>query len=113
MPFEITTEAIWVGIGFLGQILFSARFIIQWMASEKQRRSVIPLAFWYFSIGGGATLLSYAIWRGDPVFIAGQAGGLFIYFRNLYFIFVERKRLPAEAEEAPSQAPDENSRPRP
>ena len=101
MAFEITEETVWLTIGFLGQILFSMRFLVQWMASERMRRSVIPVAFWYFSIGGGATLLSYAIWRADPVFIAGQAGGLGIYLRNLYFIIVERRRndLAEEAKE--------------
>ncbi|MCC6471245.1 MAG: lipid-A-disaccharide synthase N-terminal domain-containing protein [Alphaproteobacteria bacterium] len=81
-----TAEKIWVAIGFLGQALFSARFLVQWISSEKQKRSVIPVAFWWFSLGGGVVLLSYAIWRTDPVFIAGQAGGLLIYLRNLYFI---------------------------
>ena len=66
--------------------MFSARFIVQWIYSEKHRRSIIPTAFWYFSLSGGVVLLSYAIWRSDPVFIAGQAGGLLIYLRNLYFI---------------------------
>lgn len=82
---------IWLAIGFLGQGLFSMRFLVQWWASERQRRSVIPIAFWYFSIAGGATLLTYAIYRKDPVFIAGQAGGLFIYSRNLYFIMRGRR----------------------
>jgi len=83
-------SAIWLVIGFAGQLLFSARFLIQWMASEKAKRSVMPVAFWYFSIAGGLTLLIYAIHRMDPVFIAGQAGGLFIYLRNLYFVMRER-----------------------
>lgn len=77
---------IWLSVGFLGQALFSCRFLIQWLVSERQRRSIIPHAFWYFSLAGGATLLSYAIYKEDPVFIVGQAGGLFIYARNLYFI---------------------------
>lgn len=84
-------SAIWLVVGFAGQLLFSARFLVQWMASEKAKRSVMPVAFWYFSIGGGLTLLIYAIHRKDPVFIAGQAGGLFIYFRNLYFVMRERR----------------------
>lgn len=82
---------VWLGIGFAGQLLFSMRFLIQWMASEKARRSVMPIAFWYFSVGGGLTLLAYAIHRQDPVFIAGQAGGLAIYLRNLYFVHKERR----------------------
>lgn len=82
---------IWLAVGFLGQGLFSMRFLVQWWASERQRKSVIPLAFWYFSIAGGVTLLTYAIYREDPVFITGQAGGLFIYLRNLYFIMRDRR----------------------
>ena len=76
----------WVVIGLFGQVMFSMRFIIQWFRSEQAGKSVIPLAFWYFSIGGGSVLLLYAIWRQDPVIICGQGLGLFIYFRNLYFI---------------------------
>ncbi len=83
---------IWLVIGFTGQALFSMRFLIQWWASERQKRSVIPVAFWFFSLAGGVTLLSYAIYRQDPVFIVGQAGGLFIYSRNLYFIYLNRNR---------------------
>ena len=79
-------EKFWLAIGFTGQALFSMRFLIQWLSSEKQKRSVIPVAFWYFSIAGGATLLSYAIYRMDPVFIVGQGAGLFIYMRNLHLI---------------------------
>lgn len=79
-------ESILIVVGFAGQGLFAMRFIIQWLSSEKQAKSVIPIAFWYFSIGGGAVLLLYAIWRQDPVIICGQGLGLFIYLRNLYFI---------------------------
>ena len=81
----------WVALGFLAQGLFSARFLVQWIASERAGRSVIPLGFWLFSVGGGTLLLIYALYRKDPVFIAGQALGLFIYFRNLYFIRRERR----------------------
>lgn len=87
---NFSQETIWLGIGFLGQALFSARFIVQWLKSEKEKKSVFPVAFWYFSIAGGVTLLAYAIYRQDPVFILGQASGLFIYFRNLYFVFNEK-----------------------
>jgi lipid-A-disaccharide synthase-like uncharacterized protein len=87
----MSTETIWLMIGFLGQMFFSARFVIQWIASERARRSIIPTAFWGFSILGGATLLAYAIYRQDPVFIAGQGGGLLIYFRNVYFILRQDK----------------------
>ena len=82
----MSEEAVWVIVGFLGQAFFSARFLVQWLASERARRSVVPLAFWFLSLGGGATLLAYAIYRRDPVFIAGQGSGLFIYFRNLVLI---------------------------
>jgi lipid-A-disaccharide synthase-like uncharacterized protein len=85
-------ELIWVLVGFIGQALFSMRFLIQWFVSEKAKESVVPVAFWYFSIFGGMTLLTYAIWRRDPVIIAGQAGGLAIYFRNLWFIHKKRAR---------------------
>ncbi len=87
----ITSEQIWLAIGFIGQALFSGRFLVQWIASERAGRSIIPVAFWFFSIGGGLTLLLYAIYRRDPVFIAGQAGGLLIYARNIFFIMRERR----------------------
>jgi lipid-A-disaccharide synthase-like uncharacterized protein len=80
----------WVVLGFLGQGLFTARFLVQWLASEKAGRSVIPLAFWFFSIGGGLLLLIYSLYRGDPVFILGQGLGLFIYARNLMLIRKDR-----------------------
>ena len=82
----MTTDQIWLGVGFIGQAFFSARFLIQWIASERRGKSVVPRAFWYFSIGGGLTLLFYALWRRDPVFILGQGAGLFVYARNLYFV---------------------------
>jgi lipid-A-disaccharide synthase-like uncharacterized protein len=86
----MTSETLWIAIGFLGQALFTSRFLIQWIASERLGESVIPLAFWWFSILGGLTLLSYALWRQDPVFIIGQATGLVVYARNL--ILIARKR---------------------
>lgn len=82
----MTTTSIWIGIGLFGQLLFTSRFLVQWIASERKRESVIPMAFWWLSISGGLTLLSYAIWRQDPVFILGQATGLIVYFRNLVLI---------------------------
>ncbi len=82
---------IWIVVGFAGQALFSARFILQWLASEKARRSVIPVAFWYFSLGGSLVLLAYAIHRQDPVFIAGQSAGMFVYLRNLYLLRSEHR----------------------
>ena len=91
----MTDERLWLAIGLLGQALFSARFLVQWIASERRKRSVVPHAFWYFSLGGGLTLLAYAIYREDPVFIIGQAAGLFVYARNLWFI---RRAAPSTAE---------------
>ncbi|MCF7986612.1 MAG: lipid-A-disaccharide synthase N-terminal domain-containing protein [Methylovulum sp.] len=90
------TDMIWIGIGFLGQALFSARFIVQWLSSERAQKSVFPVAFWYFSIAGGITLSAYAIYRKDPVFIVGQLTGLLIYFRNLYFVVYGQKNQPAD-----------------
>ena len=84
------TDTIWLGVGLTGQAFFSMRFAIQWIVSEKAKKSLIPLAFWYFSLLGGATLLAYAIYREDPVFIIGQGAGLFIYLRNLWLIYHER-----------------------
>jgi lipid-A-disaccharide synthase-like uncharacterized protein len=86
MPHIFTSETFWIVIGFLGQTLFFMRFFVQWLASEKAGESVIPMAFWYFSIGGGLTLFAYALYRQDPVFILGQGMGMLIYARNLYFI---------------------------
>ncbi len=77
-------------LGFIGQGFFFGRFFVQWIASERQGKSVMPLSFWYFSIGGGGLLLVYAIMKKDPVFILGQGGGLVIYLRNLYLIYKER-----------------------
>lgn len=84
-------EMIWIGVGFLGQAMFSMRFLVQWWASERQKKSVVPRAFWYFSVAGGATLLAYALYRLDPVFIIGQSAGLFVYSRNLVLIARERR----------------------
>ncbi|MFO0511613.1 MAG: lipid-A-disaccharide synthase N-terminal domain-containing protein [Gammaproteobacteria bacterium] len=83
----------WIVVGFMGQALFSARFIVQWLASERVKRSIVPRAFWYFSLAGGATLLAYAIHKRDPVFIAGQGLGLFVYMRNLYLIHSGRQQV--------------------
>lgn len=85
------TEFWWVVIGLFGQLLFTGRFLVQWLASERARRSVIPVAFWWFSIGGGLILLAYALYRKDPVFILGQSLGVFIYIRNLWLIRAERR----------------------
>ncbi|MDN2566587.1 lipid-A-disaccharide synthase N-terminal domain-containing protein [Aquibium sp. A9E412] len=88
----------WVVLGFIAQGFFTMRFLVQWVASERARRSVIPIAFWFFSLGGGALLFIYAIHRQDPVFIAGQGLGLVIYIRNLWLIANERKSPLADAD---------------
>jgi lipid-A-disaccharide synthase-like uncharacterized protein len=85
---------VWLGVGFLGQAFFSMRFLVQWIASERRKQSVMPVSFWVFSIGGGLTLLVYAVYRVDPVFILGQAAGLAIYARNLYLIKKVRLAAP-------------------
>ncbi len=80
------TATLWIAVGLVGQALFTSRFLVQWLASEREKRSVVPPAFWLLSLAGGAVLLAYAIWRQDPVFILGQSTGVFIYARNLWFI---------------------------
>ena len=87
----LTLDHVWLMVGFLGQALFASRFIIQWFKSELVGRSVIPVAFWYCSLGGGIVLLAYAIHKLDPVFITGQAAGLVVYSRNLLLIAREKK----------------------
>ncbi|WP_028029639.1 lipid-A-disaccharide synthase N-terminal domain-containing protein [Gemmobacter nectariphilus] len=85
------TELAWVIFGLSAQLMFTARFLIQWIASERARISVMPVAFWYFSLAGGVMLLAYAIYRKDPVFVLGQALGVLIYSRNLWLIHAHRK----------------------
>ena len=80
----------WVLLGFFAQAFFTMRFLVQWIASERAGRSVIPMAFWIFSIGGGLLLFVYALYRKDPVFIAGQGFGVFVYLRNLYFVLRDK-----------------------
>lgn len=89
---------IWLIIGFIGQLLFSMRFLVQWLQSERKRKSVVPVEFWYFSLAGGATLLAYALHKLDPVFIIGQLSGLFIYARNLQMILRERDKAAIDME---------------
>jgi lipid-A-disaccharide synthase-like uncharacterized protein len=81
----------WVLLGLVAQVLFGTRFLVQWIASERAGHSVIPVAFWLFSIGGGLLMLIYALCRKDIVFIVGQALGLFVYLRNLQFVLRDRK----------------------
>lgn len=86
------TPSTWVLAGFAGQALFGARFVVQWIASEIKKESTVPLAFWFLSLAGGGILLCYAVYKRDPVFICGQAGGLLIYARNLVLIFRKRRQ---------------------
>jgi lipid-A-disaccharide synthase-like uncharacterized protein len=81
----------WVILGFIGQTMFTMRFIVQWISSEKKKESVIPISFWYFSLAGGVVTLFYAIHRMDPVFILAYLPGNFIYLRNLYFVYKKRQ----------------------
>lgn len=97
----LTTDHIWLAVGLLGQLLFASRFVIQWYKSEIVGRSVIPVSFWYCSVGGGVVLLAYAIYKMDPVFITGQGMGLFVYARNLYLIHRERRARLALSPERP------------
>lgn len=82
----MSLETIWIAIGFLGQGLFFGRWVVQWIASEKKAASEVPLSFWYMSLIGGLITLAYAIYRNDPVFIAGQSVGSVVYIRNLMLI---------------------------
>jgi lipid-A-disaccharide synthase-like uncharacterized protein len=95
---DLTNSEIMILIlGFTGQTMFFMRFFVQWLYSEKHKRSLIPTAFWYFSIGGSSLLLVYAIIRRDPVFMVGQSAGFVIYIRNLRLIARERReKLAAE-----------------
>ena len=88
---DTPADAIWVTVGLLGQLLFTARFIVQWLASEKVGKSVVPIAFWYFSICGGLVVLAYGIHKFDPVIILGQLPGTVIYARNLWLIRTETR----------------------
>ena len=87
----------WVLLGFIAQALFTARFLVQWIASERAGKMVMPIAFWFFSIGGGVLLFGYALYIRDPVFILGQGFGVFVYARNLYFELRDRGRGTAAA----------------
>jgi lipid-A-disaccharide synthase-like uncharacterized protein len=88
---DTATDATWIMIGLAGQLMFTARFIVQWLASERAGRSVVPVAFWYFSIIGGAIVLAYGLYKRDPVIILGQLPGVVIYSRNLWLIHAERQ----------------------
>jgi lipid-A-disaccharide synthase-like uncharacterized protein len=100
----ITPERVWLAIGFAGQALFASRFIVQWFKSEREGRSVIPVAFWYCSLAGGLVTLAYTIYLKSIPLSLGQASGLVVYSRNLYLIFRERSLL-RETAAQPSAAP--------
>jgi lipid-A-disaccharide synthase-like uncharacterized protein len=85
----------WIAVGFVGQMMFFGRFLVQWIAAERRGESIVPVSFWYLSIGGGLVLLAYAVHRGDPVFMAGQAFGSIVYVRNL--MLIRRKRREQES----------------
>ncbi len=99
-------EIAWLAVGFAGQATFTARFLVQWIASERRRDSVIPVAFWYLSLAGGLVMLAYATYKRDPVFMTGQSMGVVIYVRNLMLVAKGRRRA---AKRAP--APESTSAP--
>lgn len=94
----MSPEQFWLSVGFLAQGFFSMRFVIQWVASEKRKASVIPVAFWLFSVGGSLTLLTYALHRRDPVFVIGELMGILIYLRNLQLLRCATRRGPSFSE---------------
>src|SRR3954470_13510423 len=94
---------LWMAVGFLGQAIFTARFLVQWVVSEKKRDSVVPVAFWWLSLFGGMTLLSYAISRRDPVIVVGQGMGLVVYVRNLMLVGKARRRASRHQDRGPAQ----------
>ncbi len=97
------TEKIWVALGLTAQLMFSMRFIVQWIASERARQSIVPEMFWYFSFAGGILLFSYAVYRFDPVFMLGQGMGLFIYARNIQMIWRGKWTGPGRAASTPAE----------
>ena len=99
---HVQTAGFWFLVGFLGQAVFTARFLTQWVASERRRESIVPVAFWWLSLGGGFLLLAYAIRREDPVIIVGQALGVLVYGRNLALVGRARKRSHREREKEPA-----------
>jgi len=88
-------EKTWLALGLIAQLLFTMRFLVQWLASERAKRSIVPETFWYFSFLGGALLFAYACYRVDPVFMLGQGTGLLIYARNIYFILQSKRPQPS------------------
>ena len=104
---------VWLILGFVAQAMFTMRFVVQWIASERAGKSVVPVAFWFFSVGGGALLFIYALKRGDPVFIVGQGAGLFIYLRNVRLIYKEHQanKLMANAPVETQSGPNDTTAP--
>jgi lipid-A-disaccharide synthase-like uncharacterized protein len=100
-----TDTKVWLAIGFAGQAVFTARFLAQWIASERKRNSIVPVAFWWLSLVGGLTLLMYAVHKEDPVIIVGQSMGVFIYVRNLMLVSKNKKRLAKEHRRAAAKKP--------
>ncbi|HNX26019.1 MAG TPA: lipid-A-disaccharide synthase N-terminal domain-containing protein [Phycisphaerae bacterium] len=96
---KLSAADIWMAVGFFGQVVFGLRFIVQWIATERAKKSIIPLAFWYLSLVGTLILLAYSIYRKDPVFIAGFSLNLIIYVRNLYFIHIHPRKCAAAKKE--------------
>ena len=102
-----TTELVWLAVGLVAQLMFSMRFIVQWVASERAKQSIVPEMFWYFSVVGGAMLFAYAIYRVDPVFMLGQGAGLFIYARNIQFILRGKREASGEVTQMARNVPAE------
>jgi lipid-A-disaccharide synthase-like uncharacterized protein len=96
---RLDPAGIWYVVGFIGQFIFMMRFVVQWIASERKKQSVVPLAFWYLSLVGSLITIVYAAYRRDPVFTAAFCLNILIYMRNLYFIHGKPK-----APEAPAPA---------
>jgi lipid-A-disaccharide synthase-like uncharacterized protein len=92
--------AFWLSVGFVGQLLFTGRMVVQWVASERKKKSVVPPMFWWFSLIGSLLLLSYFLWRRDPIGLLGQAFGSFIYLKNILWIRNEAQAIAAAAPEA-------------
>ena len=86
-----TAEKAWIAVGFVGQVIFGLRFVVQWIATERKRQVVVPAVFWHMSLAGTIILLAYAIYKVDPVFIAGFSLNMLIYMRNLYFVHLHRR----------------------
>mgnify|MGYP001168467390 CR=1 FL=1 len=97
-------DKIWLGIGMFGQLMFTGRWFVQWIATERARRSIVPATFWYFSLVGGLLVLAYGFYRADPVIIIGQFG-VFIYARNIYFLLRSKSETETIADSS-SRPPD-------